>query len=221
MQCIGAATGSSPVGPFTPSSTPFICQTDQGGTIDPRVFTDSNGTRWMLFKSDQNIGGADTPTKMWSQRLTPDGLGLLGQPSELMQPDEAWQGTIVEAPDMVLIDGTYWVIYSGNWYNRPEYAIGAARCAGPAGPCADSSPVPLLGSNTQGAGPGEASLYHDRTGVWLLYSPWRSMAPLPDLPPRPVYITQLGFGPSGAYLAAGGPPPSLVAPKPSARQSAP
>ncbi len=209
MECIGAATGSSPDGTFTPMSTPFICQVDQGGTIDPRVFTDSDGTNWMLFKSDQNIGGANTPTKMWSQQLTPDGLGLIGQPSELMQPDERWQGSIVEAPDMVKVNGTYWVIYSGNWYNHPEYAIGAARCAGPAGPCADVSSVPLLGTNAQGEGPGEASVYQDPSGIWLLYSPWRSLAPMPDFPPRPVYITRLGFAPTGSYLAAGGLPPSL------------
>ncbi len=220
MQCVGAATGSSPVGPFTPTSTPFICQTDQGGTIDPRVFTDSDGTRWMLFKSEQNIGGAATPTKMWSQRLTPDGLGLLGQASELMQPDEPWQGTIVEAPDMVKVNGTYWIVYSGNWFNTADYAIGAARCAGPAGPCADTSATPLLASNTQGSGPGEASLYEDATGVWLLYSPWRSLAPQPDIPPRPVYITKLGFAPTGPYLADGGPPASLGPKRSSAPRSA-
>lgn len=217
MQCVGDATGRSPVGPFTATSTPFICQTDKGGTIDPRVFTDSDGTRWMLYKSEQNIGGASTPTQMWSQRLAPDGLSLLGQPSELMGPDEAWQGTIVEAPDMVKVGGTYWVVYSGNWFNQSDYAIGAARCAGPAGPCTDSSPSPLLASNSQGAGPGEASLYVDATGVWLLYSPWRSLAPLRDIPPRPVYITRLGFAATGPYLAAGGPPPDL---RPSGRGGA-
>ncbi len=221
MQCVGVASGPSPLGPFTPKSTPFICQTDQGGTIDPRVFTDSDGTRWMLFKSEQNIDGASTPTKMWSQRLTPDGLGLLGQPSELMPPDEPWQSTIVEAPDMVKVNGTYWVVYSGNWFNTPDYAIGAARCAGPAGPCADISATPLLGSNTQGAGPGEASLYEDATGIWLLYSPWRSLAPQPDIPPRPVYITKLGVASTGPYLAAGGPPANLGPHRPSRSRSAP
>jgi GH43 family beta-xylosidase len=221
MQCIGAATGTSPVGPFTAEATPFICQTDQGGTIDPRVFTDSDGTRWMLFKSDQNIGGANAPTKMWSQRLTSDGLGLIGQPALLMQPDEPWQGTIVEAPDMVKVGGSYWMVYSGNWFNQTDYAIGMARCAGPAGPCADTSPTPLLGSNAQGVGPGEASLYQDQSGVWLLYSPWRSLAPQPDIPPRPVFITKLGFSPGGPYLAAGGPPPNLEPRRPSPPRSTP
>jgi hypothetical protein len=209
MECIGDATGAAPDGPFTAISTPFICQADQGGSIDPRVFTDADGTTWMLWKSDQNIGGATTPTKMWSQRLSGNGLALIGQPVDIQQPDEPWQGTIVEAPDLVEVDGAYWDFYSGNWFNQPAYAIGAARCAGPGTPCLDTSAWPLLASNDQGQGPGEASVFADSSGVWMLYSPRRSFAPRPDLPPRPVDITRLGFTPAGPYLAAGGPPPSL------------
>jgi hypothetical protein len=158
---------------------------------------------WMLFKSDQNIGGASEPTVMWSQRLSADGSRLLGAPSRLMVPDRPWQGTIVEAPDMLLVNGAYWVVYSANWYNSPGYAIGAARCWGPAGPCADTGPSPLLASNAQGDGPGEASVFRDGSGIWMLYSPRRSLAPKPDVPARPVYITRLGFTASGPYLAGG------------------
>jgi hypothetical protein len=206
QQCVGIATATSPLGPFTAEPTPFLCQTALGGTIDPRVFTDATGVNWMLYKSDQNIGGAATPTVMWSQRLSPDGVHLVGPPFRLMGPDEPWQGTIVEAPDMVQVGRTYWLVYSGNWFNQPDYAIGAARCAGPSGPCADISNRPVLGSNAQGAGPGEASLYTDETGSWLLYTPvmesWGSG-------PRPVMVARIGFGPDGAYLAAGGPPPTI------------
>jgi hypothetical protein len=219
-ECIGDAVGTDPEGPFSPVQAPFICQTDQGGSIDPRVFTGDGGTNWMLWKSDQNIGGASTPTKLWSEELSADGLGLVGAPVDIMQPDEPWQGTIVEAPDLVEVGGVYWDFYSGNWFNQPAYAIGTARCAGPEGPCADTSPRPLLASNAQGQGPGEASVFADASGVWMLYSPWRSLAPHPDFP-RPVAITRLGFTPDGPYLAAGGPPPSLAALAPGSVWSAP
>ena len=146
---------------------------------------------------------------MWSQRLSADGAALVGSPSFLLSPDEPWQGTIVEAPDMVEVGGAYWVFYSANWFNQPAYAVGAARCQGPAGPCRDVSPGPLLSSNLQGQGPGEASVFHDGAGYWMVYSPWRSLAPLPDIPPRPVYITRIGIGPAGPYLA-GGPPPTAA-----------
>ena len=110
---------------------------------------------------------------------------------------------------MVEVGRAYWVFYSGNWFNQPAYAMGAARCAGPAGPCADTSTLPLLGSNLQGLGPGEGSVFEDGSGLWLLYSPWRSLSPKPDIPPRPVFITRLGMLPSGPYLASWHPPPSL------------
>lgn len=209
-ECIGDATSTSPAGPFTPARSPFICQASIGGSIDPRVFTDAEGTNWIVWKSDQNIGGASTPTQMWSQKVSPSGLALVGRPSVLMGPDEPWQGTIVEAPDMVELDGSYWLFYSGNWFNQPAYAIGAARCVGPQGPCADTSAVPFLASNDQGAGPGEESLLTDTAGIWMVYSPSYSQAHRPYFPTRPVLITRLGFAAAGPYLAAGGPPPSLA-----------
>jgi len=208
-QCVGVATGSTPLGPFTAAPQPFICQLDLSGTIDPRVFTDSSGTNWMLFKSDQNAHASPTPTTLWSQRLTADGLGLVGSPTALMKPDEPWEGTVIEAPDMVEVNGVYWLAYAANWFNQPAYGIGVAWCAGPSGPCADVSDHPLLTSNAQGAGPGEPSFYQDATGVWMLYTPVMS---LPGDPPRPVYVTRVGFTPAGAYLAAGGPPPALGVP---------
>ena len=206
MQCIGSAFGTSATGPYTARPDPFICQLDQGGSIDPRVFVDSDGTPWVMFKSDQNIEGSPTPTKMWSQRLSADGTRLLGSPSFLMSPDRPWQGTIVEAPQMVKVDGTYWVVYSANWYNNPRYGIGIARCNGPAGPCADESSVPFMGSNAQGPGPGEASVFQTASGIWMLYTPRCSAAPYADVPPRPIYITRLGWTAQGPYLASGNPP---------------
>ena len=151
-QCIGLATATTPVGPFTAASKPFICQSGLSGSIDPRVFTDSSGTNWMLWKSDQNAHASPTPTTLWSQRLTPDGLGLTGTPADLMSPDEPWQGTVIEAPDLVEVNGVYWLAYAANWFNQPAYGIGVAWCAGPSGPCADVSNHPLLGSNAQGSG---------------------------------------------------------------------
>jgi hypothetical protein len=207
MQCIGAAFASDPAGPFHPLPEPFICQRDHRGSIDARAFVDANGQLWLDWKSDDNadpnVPGPDFHgrTTIWAERLSPDGRQLLGEPVALLRADEPWQGTIVEAPDMVLAGGHYWLFYSGGWFNQPGYGIGVALCAGPAGPCADLSPRPWLGSNAQGAGPGEESLFHDASGWWMVYAPWASRAPNPT-PPRPVAIVHVGFGPLGPYLAA-------------------
>lgn len=206
MQCIGDAVGSHLTGPYTAAATPIICQTTQGGSIDPRTFVDGNGTPYMTWKSDENsdVNGTSL-TNIYSQPLSADGLHLLGQPTRIFGPDEAWQGRIVEAQDLVEVHGVYYMFYSGNWFNQPDYGIGVARCTGPLGPCADISPTPFLASNGQGQGPGEASVFADSTGLWLIYSPFY----FTDATNRPVAMARLGFGPTGPYL--GPPDPAAVA----------
>jgi beta-xylosidase len=127
-------------------------------------------------------------------------LHLLGAPTEIFSPDEPWQNSIVEAPQMVLVDGAYYLFYSGGWFNQPSYAIGVARCSGPDGPCHDASSLPFLGSNAQGAGPGEESVFSNDAGIWMLYTPWCSALPNSG-PPRPVALAHLGFGPGGPFIA--------------------
>jgi hypothetical protein len=200
VECIEAATGGSPMGPFHALPVPFVCQLDHHGSIDPRTFTDVDGRTYLLWKSDDNadVHGSER-SGIYTQLLGPDGLSPMGAPTWIMGPDQHWQGRIVEAPDLVVAHGVYWLFYSGNWFNQPDYAIGVARCAGPLGPCTDTA-RPFLASNHQGAGPGEQSLFRDAAGVWLLYTPTQSLVPR-QTPPRPVSMTRIGFGPAGPYLA--------------------
>jgi hypothetical protein len=206
MECIGDAFGSSPLGPFKANPKLFICQGSHRGSIDPRTFVDPGGSLWLYWKSDDNAnpnipwttGNGDTG--IWAQRLSPDGRTLLGRPKLILQPTLPWEGTIVEAPDMLFEQGRYWMFYSGGWFNSPRYAIGAARCASPTGPCAPTSARPLLESNSQGAGPGEPSVFENAAGIWILYSPWASNNPRPT-PNRPVVMARLGFTAVGPYVA--------------------
>jgi hypothetical protein len=199
--CIGDAVSKRIAGPYRARPKPFICQPFLGGSIDPRAFVDADGQAYMLWKSDQNARSNTVPTAIFSQPLSPDGLRLLGVPAQIFEPDEAWQGSIVEAPQLVRVQGAYYLFYSGYWFNQPTYAIGAARCTGPLGPCADTSAAPLLASNAQGTGPGEESLFQDTRGIWLLYSPFHSAVPVAGTA-RPATVARLGFGPAGVYLGA-------------------
>ncbi len=204
--CIGSAFGPSPAGPFVPTAHPFICQLDHRGSIDARVIV-SDKHLVMLWKSDDNanpsVPGPDQngDTGIYAQDLSANGRELLGQPVKIFGPSQPWEGNIVEAPDMVEAWGTYWLFFSGNWYNQASYGIGVAACQSPFGPCSDPSPAPLLGSNQQGAGPGEASLFEDGADVYLLYNPFKANDPGPVIP-RPVAMARLGFTPKGPYLAA-------------------
>ena len=184
----------------------FVCQLDHRGSIDPRVFVD--GSRLvLLWKSDDNanpyVPGPDQNgnTGIYSQGLSADGRELIGQPVKILGPSQSWEGTIVEAPDMVEAWGTYWLFFSANWYYSASYGIGVAACETPFGPCSDVSPKPFIGSNRQGLGPGEESVFEKGTNVYLVYNPFRADDPGPVIP-RPAVMARVGFTPEGPYLAA-------------------
>jgi hypothetical protein len=200
--CIGAAVGTRVTGPYMALPVPIVCQFLAGGSIDPRTFVDKDGQTFLLWKSDENAVSHVTPTRIYSQPLSADGLHLVGRATQIFGPDESWQGEIVEAPDLVQVAGAYFLFYSGYWFNQPGYAIGVAPCAGPHGPCADASATPLLRSNEQGTGPGEESVFADSRGIWLLYAPFQSSFVPLLTPPRPATVARLGFDDAGAYLAA-------------------
>ncbi len=205
--CIGAAFATSPAGPFVPTGHPFICQLDHRGSIDARVYVSPGNHLVMLWKSEDNanptVPGPDQDgvTGIYAQDLSADGRVLLGQPVKIFAPSEPWEGTIAEAPDMIEEWGIYWLFFSGNWYYSTSYGIGVAACQTPFGPCSDPDPDPFIGSNDQGQGPGEQSLFRDGNNVYLLYNPFRANDPGPVIS-RPVAMTRLGFTPQGPYLAA-------------------
>lgn len=101
---------------------------------------------------------------------------------------------------MVEAWGSYWLFFSGNWYYSASYGIGVAACQTPFGPCSDLSPKPFIGSNLQGQGPGEESLFEDGSGVYVLYNPFRANDPGPVIS-RPAVMARLGFTAQGPYLA--------------------
>jgi beta-xylosidase len=175
-QCIGVATSRTPGGPFVGQSSPLICDFASHGAIDPRTFLAADGKLYLDWKSDDNAA-APAPysvSHLFAQQLSANGLALAGPAHLLLTSDERWQEKIVEAPDMVEVRGKFWLFYSGSWFNNPSYGVGYAACTGPIGPCTDrTTKGPFVGSNSQGQGPGEESLFEDSNGQWwMLYSPW-------------------------------------------------
>jgi hypothetical protein len=201
-QCIGLAVADHHAGPFAPIDEPLVCQLDRRGSIDPRTFLDVDGVLWLHWKSDDNADIHDeTTSTIYAQRMSADGMALLGEPARILEVDQPWEGRIVEAPDMQLLEDQYWLFYSGNWFNQPDYAIGAARCDGPAGPCSKPSDGPLISSNAQGSGPGEASLLVDLDGfLRIAYAP--ASVQFETHTPRPVALARIGLRLEGPFIAA-------------------
>ena len=180
-QCIGVATATSPAGPFEPADDVLVCQFPQGGSIDPSVTIDANGTPWLLWKNDGNC--CELPVNIYSQQLAPDGLSLVGSPTAILGVSQSWEDgssgglqpwkRLVEAPTMVFADGAYWLFYSGNAWDGVNYAVGYAKCTSPAGGCTKPRNGPILKGSVQGAGPGGAEIVTGTGGQrWLVYHAW-------------------------------------------------
>ncbi|MEE6261632.1 glycoside hydrolase family 43 protein [Plantactinospora sonchi] len=214
-ECVGRAVADSPGGPYRDdSATPLVCTPEQGGAIDPSPYRDSDGSLWLLWKNDGNAIGADT--WLWSQRLSADGLRLVGEPHRLLRQTSAWEGPLVEAPFLWRHDGRLFLFYSANAYDRNTYAEGYATCATPAGPCAKAPENPILRADDVAAGPGHAAMVEYAGRTWLLYHAWRPGAEGTARPGRQLWLDEVTWeggrphvhGPTGSPQ----PRPQPVAP---------
>ena len=173
--CISVASATTPVGPFTDSSSgPLVCQPSLGGSIDPSPFVGPDGSLYLVWKS-----GGEGSSLIWSEKLGTTGTAIAPgtTPAALLQPVRAWQAGTIEAPDLVAVGGRDLLFYSGNNWDTSGYGVGVASCAGPLGPCTDLSPRPLLSSAAGVSGPGSVSVFSDATGGWwIAFDGWISGA---------------------------------------------
>lgn len=174
-QCIGTATSAKPEGPFTSDTTEaFICQSEDGGSIDAGSFVDDDGTRYLLWKNDGNCCGKRT--WIYIQRVSADGLTLEGEPAQLIRNDKAWEGALVEAPTLWKHEGKYYLFYSANSYANQTYAVGYAVADTVLGPYAKPTTGALLKTDMRtyaAFGPGGQDIVLDKDGeTWMLYHSW-------------------------------------------------
>lgn len=172
--CIGLARGSSPAGPFRPVGEPLCYGQAQLGVIDPDVFVDSTGRPWLLWKFSGVVG--QRPAGLFVRRLNAEGTGFAdgSETRELLTLDQPWEGDTIENPSMVQFRGVTYLFYSGNSWERADYATGYAICAGPEGPCVrQNHGAPLLSTATTGnPGPGGATGFVDGKSLRLVYHAW-------------------------------------------------
>jgi len=170
-KCISRAVGDNPAGPFADDSAgPFVCPLSQGGAIDPSPFVDTDGTAYLLWKSDGNC--CSLPTDLFIQPLSADGTSTTGPPTKLATADQAWEGDLVEAPAMVRNDGRYYLFYSANNWDSDSYAVGVATCTEATGPCTKPLEHAWFTSTTYSQGPGGQEFFPASGGVWMVHHGW-------------------------------------------------
>lgn len=200
-RCLGYATSQQPLGPFVAAATPAICTLTRFGAIDPQTLVTSSGQEWLYWKSDSNsVVTAHMPTEIWAQKLAGNGVTRVGSPVGLMSNTQAWEGTLVESPQMVVAHGRYYLFFSGNTSRANGNGIGVATCRGPAGPCSDDNVGPWLGGWAGARSVGEESLFSQDGATWLLYSPNQGQFPSESF--LTLMVSRVAFGPNGPYVAS-------------------
>ncbi|MHA0036483.1 glycoside hydrolase family 43 protein [Deinococcus sp. PESE-13] len=202
-QCIGVATATSPAGPFTAQGQrPLVCQTEEGGSIDPSPFVDHDGRAYLLWKNDGNC--CNLPTHLYLQPLAPDGLKLLGKASALISNFELWEGNVIEAPTLYEKRGYYYLLYSGGPFDSDLYAVGYAVARKVTGPYHKAADNPVLATRGAAAGPGHQSVVTDGAGqTWLAYHAWTQGAVGDQLGYRSLRLDRITF--AGGKVKVSGP----------------
>ncbi|KAH7885587.1 glycoside hydrolase family 43 protein [Phlebopus sp. FC_14] len=186
--CVGAATSTNPIGPYTPQSQPLACQTTGGGAIDPAGFQDKNGTRYIVYKVDGSSLGGGGPcgnangeysTPIMLQQMEADGLTPTGSPVQILDraPDD---GPLIEAPVLILHNGTfinsYVLSYSSHCYNTDQYNIAYATATSIAGPYTRASSPLLVTGDYNLTAPGGATSLPD--GSFMVFHATVNSTPL-------------------------------------------
>lgn len=189
LQCIGLALAEGPDGPFVPvGGEPLVCPTELGGAIDAATYNE-DGQLHLLWKADGNC--CNLPTMLFIQSLSADGTMLTGPPTEMIRNDQPWEGSVVEAPTLVKVAGTYHLFYSANDYYGGNYRTGWATSASVTGPWV-KAPSPFLSSDLfrgDVLGPGGQDVVVRRDGsTAMVFHGWD-----PTFTYRAMYVRDLDF----------------------------
>ena len=198
-QCVSVATSTTPRGPFSDSSSgPLVCQTVNGGSIDPNPYPVS-GNLYLLWKSDDNSIGQKT--HIWGQRLAAGGLSFYPgtSPALLLTESASWQYPTVEGPTVILKGSTYYLFYGANNYDTASSGIGYATSSSLLGSYTNQSRYgPWLGTTGNAQGPQGPMLFTDSSGATrMAFAAWYGVVGYQNGGSRSLWIGTLSFSRKG------------------------
>lgn len=171
VHCIGAAVSASLTGPFLPNDAPIVCPVEQGGAIDPAIFIDEadNNAIHLAYKIDGNTKGFGgecnnmkdpiQPTPIMLQRMQDDGINTDTNTEPVQILDRTQEdGPLVEAPQIVKVDETFFLFYSSGCTRQPDYDLRYATAPSLTGPYERHEPPLLQTEEFKLTAPGSASV---------------------------------------------------------------
>jgi beta-xylosidase len=131
-----------------------------------RILLDRQSTSTVREKVSAVLEVLRTP--LYAQRLSPDGLNLIGERVKIIENDQAWEAHLIEGMWLTEQRGKYYLFYAGNDFSTASYGIGVAIADSPLGPYRKMT-EPLLRSTQEWTGPGHPSVATGLDGESLLF----------------------------------------------------
>lgn len=170
---IAISTSTSLTGPFTQANQKGIFAGTQK-QIDPFVFKDDDEKKYLFYVDISN------GNKIFMTGLNDDYLSVKNETgTECLRTTEGWENKgqpsarVIEGPTVIKRKGYYYLLYSANHFENPNYAVGYATSEDINGPWKKYEGNPILSINQinwAGTGHGDlvmkkdGSLYTDNAG---------------------------------------------------------
>jgi beta-xylosidase len=160
---IGIAFSNNPLGPFIQKNlTPISEETKQ---IDPFVFIDENGTKYLYYVVVANGGN-----RIFVAEMNDDLLSVKKETvKQCIEATMFWENTgnakwlVTEGPTVIKHNNLYYLIYSANDFRSIDYAVGYAVSKSPYGPWQKYEGNPIIHKNKTGQnGSGHGDLVKGR-----------------------------------------------------------
>jgi hypothetical protein len=105
------------------------------------------------------------PMPLMLQHLAIDGVTAVGNPIQLHGRDDA-DGPLIEAPNLILAKGVYFLFFSSNCYTTPQYDVSYATVSSVKGPFTKSSVAFTVKNNSYNiTAPGGAQVTGDGSSL--------------------------------------------------------
>ncbi len=171
---IGLAVAESPRGPFT-DVIPGPLFDPGFASIDATLFFDDDDRIYLYFARDcsENIINGRHISEIYFAEISEDLTKLVSEPVRITTPDDEWECTRDpvwhwnEGPAVVKHRGKYYLTYSVNCFDTPDYSVGCAVADRPEGPYKKYGYPVLRRAEGDFSGPGHNSFFLDREGRLL------------------------------------------------------
>ena len=175
---IGLARADNPAGPFTDVYDHPLFAPDYS-VIDASLLFDDDGRIYLFYARDcsENVVDGKKTSQVFGIELAADLSGTVGEPVLLATPTSAWElksGSTVwnEGPCVFKRNGTYYLLFTANYYASASYSVGYATASSPLGTYTKAAENPILigdGKNTSGTGHCSVTRSPDGSEMYLVY----------------------------------------------------